>query len=378
LKVTEIHGYHLAYSPRVPLGNARTFIRKREFLALEVRTDTGLLGWGEVFSSPWAAAAIIRRDFAGLIQGRSPLDHGAIHAELIARLGYDKRGPSRMAISALDMALHDLAARALGVSIAQFLGGTVRREVPCYASGPFIREGAEPYGAYPQEIEALLERGFKAVKPRAGITPRADAEMALAVRELIGNDADFMVDINQGYTPSAARLAARLMEPARPLWIEEPVAPESLEGYRATADATACAIAGGEAIGSPAGFDAFLGAGAVAILQPDLGVCGGYTGYRKATALAEARDVAVMPHAFGTVINFYASLQMAAAQPVRRGGAWADFPFVEYDVTGNPLIDLCGVPVGANGTAALPDGPGLGVELLPKQLEPWVVDHWEV
>lgn len=283
-----------------------------------------------------------------------------------------------MAISALDLALHDLAARALGVSIAQLLGGVVRHEVPCYASGPFIREGAEPYGAYLQEIETLLARGFKAIKPRAGVTPRADAEMALAVRELIGSDADFMIDINQGYTPSAARLAAKLMEPARPLWIEEPVPPESLAGYQATAGATACSISGGEAIGSLAGFDALLRTGAVAILQPDLGVCGGYTGYRKVAALAEARDVPVMPHMFGTAINFYASLQMAAAQPVRKSGAWADYPFVEYDVTGNPLIDLCGVPVGANGMAALPDGPGLGVELLPKQLEPWVVENWEV
>ncbi|ALM81587.1 mandelate racemase/muconate lactonizing enzyme family protein [Bordetella sp. N] len=378
MKVTQINGYHLAYTPRVPLGNARTFMRKREFLALEVRTDNGLRGWGEVFSSPWAAAALIRQQFAPLVRGRSPLDYAAIQADLVPRIGYDKRGPAMMAISALDMALHDLAARAHGVSIAQLLGGAVRCELPCYASGPFIAEGVDPYRDYPREIDALLEQGFKAVKPRAGVSPQADAAMAHAVRAAIGADADFMLDMNQGYSPAAARLAAKLIEPSRPLWIEEPVPPENLDGYAAVAQAAACAVAGGEAIGSLAGFDAFLRTGAVGVLQPDLGVCGGFTGYRKVAALAEAREVAVMPHAFGTAINFLASLQVAATQAPSRGGAWTPYPFVEYDVTGNPLIALTGHPVQANGLARLPDGPGLGMDLTPDQFEPWTVESWRI
>ena len=378
LKVTQINGYHLAYTPRVPLGNARTFMRKREFLALEIRTDNGLRGWGEVFSSPWAAAALIQQQLGPLVCGRSALDHGAIYADLVPRIGYDKRGPAMMAISALDMALHDIAARAHGVGIAQMLGGAVRRELPCYASGPFIAEGDDPYGNYPREIESLLSQGFKAVKPRAGVSPQADAVMAQHVRALIGPDADFMLDMNQGYGTAAARLAASLIEPARPLWIEEPVAPENLDGYAAIAQATACAIAGGEAIGSLAGFDAFLRAGAVGVLQPDLGVCGGFTGYRKVAALAESRDIAVMPHAFGTAINFLASLQIAATQMPSRGGAWASYPFVEYDVTGNPLIALAGPAIQSNGCAALPDGPGLGMDFTPDQFEPWTVRHWRI
>lgn len=378
MKVTHINGYHLAYTPAVPLGNARTFMRKREFLALEIITDSGLRGWGEVFSSPWAAAALIRQQFGALVCGRSPLDYGAVYADLVPRIGYDKRGPAMMAISAIDMALHDIAARAQGVSIAQLLGGAVRHEVPCYASGPFIAEGDAPYRHYPREIEALLRQGFKAVKPRAGISPQADAAMAQQVRALIGPDADFMLDINQGYSTAAARLAARLIEPARPLWIEEPVGPENLEGYAATAQATACAIAGGEAIGSLAGFDGLLRTGAIGVLQPDLGVCGGFTGYRKAAALAESRDVAVMPHAFGTAINFLASLQVAATQMPARGGAWSSYPFVEYDVTGNPLIALTGHPVQGNGLATLPDGPGLGMDFTPEQFEPWTVQHWRI
>lgn len=378
MKITQINGYHLVYTPDVPLGNARTFMRKREFLALEILTDNGLRGWGEVFSSPWAAAALIRQQMAAHILDHCPLSPGAVFADLMTRIGYDKRGPAMMAISAIDMALHDLTAREYGVSIAQWLGGAVRTQLPCYASGPFIQEGERPYGAYPQQIDSLLARGFKAVKPRGGVNPRADAQMAHSVRERMGDDADFMIDINQGYAMPAARLAVHLMEPARPLWIEEPVHPEDLSGYRATADATSCAIAGGEAIGSLTGFEQFLRTGAVGVLQPDLGVCGGFTGYRKVAALAEASGVPVMPHAFGTIINFYASLQIAATQATARAGAWADYPWVEYDVTGNPLIELCPLALNGDGRVTLPDGPGLGIDLKPEAFSPWIVDRWQV
>src|SRR5690606_24480639 len=128
VKVTQINGYHLSFEPKVPLGNARTFIRTRQFLALEVKTDNGLTGWGEVFSSPWAAGALIERQMAAQVLGRSPLDHGEIYARLIANIGYDKRGPAMMAISALDLALHDLAAKFHGISVAPLLGGAVRTE----------------------------------------------------------------------------------------------------------------------------------------------------------------------------------------------------------------------------------------------------------
>ena len=378
MKVTQINGHHLAFEPVTPLGNARTFIRQRQFLVIEVKTDVGLTGWGEVFASPWAAAALIQRQMAPLVLGRSPLDHGEIHAGLLAGTGYDKRGPAMMAISALDLALHDLSARFHEISVAQLLGGAIRTEIPCYASGPFIREGADPYGHYATEIEAYLKRGFQAVKPRAGVSPRADGAMATQVRALLGDSLEFMVDINQGYSSATARQAARLMEPAQPLWIEEPVHPENLDGYCLAARSSAIPVAGGEAIGSLAGFQALLDTNALTVLQPDLTVCGGYTGYRKAAALAEARDIAVLPHSFGTAINFYASLQVAAATPTRHYGAGAAYPWIEYDVTDNPPLDLCGVQLTSRGTAVLPDGPGTGLALSADQLAPWTVSAWKV
>jgi D-galactarolactone cycloisomerase len=85
-----------------------------------------------------------------------------------------------------------------------------------------------------------------------------------------------------------------------------------------------------------------------------------------------------MPHMFGTVVNFYASLQMAALMPPRRAGALAPYPLIEYDSTGNPLLELLGCPVEADGQVTLPDRPGIGIDLQPEQLQPWTTEHWSV
>ncbi len=312
------------------------------------------------------------------ILSRSPLDYGDIYSRLVSQIGYDKRGPSMMAISAIDMALHDISARAFGISVAQLLGGVCRREIPCYASGPFIRENEQPYLHYISEIQGYLENGFKAAKPRAGLNPRADGAMASQIRQEFGDDLDFMIDINQGYSIGDARRAVNLLEDSRPLWIEEPLHPEDLNGYQALASATFCPIAGGEALGSLASVDAFLRISSPAILQPDLTVCGGYTGYRKAQSLADAREIPTLPHAFGTVVNFYASLQVAAATLPRGHDKTQAYPWVEYDPTGNPLIELFGLPTLNKGCITLPDEPGIGVQLTPSIIAPWVVEKWSI
>src|SRR6185503_4482721 len=271
MKITQISGYHLKYSPRVPLGNSRTFIRTREVLAIELKTDGGHSGWGEVFASPWAAAALIKSRFAGFVLGKSPGLFGRHYANMVDAVGYDRRGPAMMAISALDLALHDLAARARGQSVADMLGGAVRERIPAYASGPFIREGASPYEGFEAEAERHAKRGFRYIKPRAGVDPRADGKMVASLRKALGTEIGLMVDINQGYTARAALMAARHMEAADLLWMEEPVAPEDLPGYRAVAAASSIPIAGGEALANLAAYRDFVQTG-VGVLQPDMTV----------------------------------------------------------------------------------------------------------
>ena len=377
MKITEIRGFHLSFPLAEPQGNALTFFRKRDALLVQIVTDSGLSGWGEAGNSPHAAGAFIRTRLAALVLGQSPADFGRHYLTMCAALGYDRRGAGMMGISAIDMALHDLAARMYGISVATLLGGAVRGKLFAYASGPFFREGSDPYHAYDREAEGYLKKHFKALKPRAGFTPHADGAMAMGLRRMIGKDSALMVDINQGYTAHAAIQSATCMEEADLLWIEEPVQPEDIGGYQTVARAVPQAIAGGEALGNVRAFREFLAANTLAVLQPDLSVCGGYSGLREIAALARAYDVPVMPHVFGTTVNFHASMQMAAILEGKRGGGPAPYPFIEYDMMDNPLLQLCPPPpLDADGTLSVPDGPGTGLELSPQRLDPWIVGRW--
>jgi D-galactarolactone cycloisomerase len=171
-----------------------------------------------------------------------------------AAMHYDRRGAAAMAIAGLDMALHDAAAREQGVSVATMLGGTLRERVFAYASGPFISQDRDPYGRYLHETETYLRRNFRAVKPRYGVDPRLDGEMAMSLRRLLGPGKALMMDVNQGYSAYAAIESARRMEEANLLWLEEPVQPEDISGYQTVRRATNI----GEALGSMAAFRDFL------------------------------------------------------------------------------------------------------------------------
>ncbi len=379
MKVTSIRGYHVGFDCRPALGNASTFIRRRDMLLLQLVAEDGSVGWGEVFNSPFAASGFVKARLAPLVLGQSAAEPWRLFHAMLGTLGYDRRGAGMMAISGMDMALHDLAARARGISVARLLGGALRGSMPAYASGPFIAEGPDPYGAYPAQVEALLKRNFRAIKPRVGVAPRRDGAVMQAMRAQVGEDIGLMVDINQGYTVGPAIECARRMEEAGLLWIEEPLQPEDINGYRMVAQAAPCAIAGGEALGSLAAFRDFLAAGTFGVLQPDMGVCGGFSGFRRIAALADAYDLPVMPHVFGSLVNAYAALQMGALLPERRGGAPMPYPFIEVDVTPNPLLTLLGpMDPGPDGTIAVPEAPGLGFDLAPERLAPWLTDQWRL
>jgi D-galactarolactone cycloisomerase len=186
-----------------------------------------------------------------------------------------------------------------------------------------------------------------------------------------------MVDINQGYTAGAAVMAAAEMQGAGLLWIEEPVMPDDLAGYRAVASATPTPIAGGEALASLSAYREFVQTG-VSVLQPDMTVCGGFSGFRAISHFAAAHDLPVMPHIFSSAINLYASVQMASLLAPRNAGAVDPYPLIEFDATDNPLIELAGFPVSKDGTITLPEGNGIGVDIKPSMLEPWTVERWSL
>ncbi len=379
MKITQIRGYHLRCTLGEPIGNAVTFFDSKEALLVEVLTDAGIAGWGEAWSSPITAAAYIRQRLAPLVLGQDPTATGRLWRMMAGTAGYDRRGSAMMATAAMDIALHDIAAKARGVPVSALLGGALRNRATAYASGPFMKPGGHPYRAFPAQVEAWARQGFRAFKPRGGFSPHEDGAMMLGLRRQLGPEAALMLDFNQGYTAGAAIQAARRLQDAELLWLEEPVGPEDTAGYRAVAEAAPMAIAGGEALASLAGFRDFVIAGAMGILQPDLAVCGGFSGVMRVASLAEAFDLPVVPHVWGAVVNYHAALQLVAVLPGCRAGGAASLPFIEVDVTENPLLDMLGKPKPDDaGTIAIPDHPGLGLDLSVDQLAPWIIDRWTV
>lgn len=359
------------------MGNSRQFHERWTAVLVEVGTDTGLTGWGENTAAPFAVAAHVRNVLAPILLGQNGALPLPLYRRMQATLGYDKRGPAQMAIGAVDMALWDLAGKARSLPVSALLGGKVRSSITAYASGPFMTKGPDPYAEYEAEVERYLGDNFRAFKLRSGYRPREDAAAIARIRRLIGEDLPLMVDINQGYTiPAALELADRAAE-SRLMWMEEPLTPDDLPGYRRLAQTIDVPLAGGESLAGLAVYRDFLGERTFEVLQPDLSVCGGFTCGAQIAHLAEAHEVPVVPHIFGTAINFFASLQFAATLPdvrVRNGMA---YPFFEYDPYHNPLRTLCGEwPVSGDGTVAVPDAPGIGVVPALEDLEPYVLDHW--
>jgi len=379
MKIVEVRGYRLRYVLPEPVGNSLKLFRDRDAFLIEVIGDTGIRGWGEVLVSPDAASTYIRTTLAPILLGENPRETGRLWRQMVDRAGFDRRGVAIMSSGGVDIALHDLAARDLGIPLSALLGGAVRKQVLAYASGPFFKPDGHPYRNYEREVEGHLKAGFTAIKPRAGLAPREDGKMARALRSLVGPDASLMMDFNQGYTAPAAIESAHRMREADLLWIEEPVQPEDIVAYQNVIRAVPVAVAGGEAWASLSAFRDFITQNAVSIVQPDLAFCGGFTGFQCIQALAEAFDIPVVPHVWGTTVNFHAALHVNAVLPAYRGGARMPFPFMEYDVSPNPFFHELGIPpLNADGTITIPDEPGLGLTLSGESLQPWLIDHWSV
>ena len=186
MKVSAIRLHHLSAPLTELMGNALTFFQKRDALLVEVIGSDGTTGWGEAGgSAPAPVAAAIAATFAPVILGQDPAQTGRLWHAMRHAAGHYRQGVHSIAIAALDMALHDLAARARGVPVSTLLGGAIRSRIMAYASGPFFRPDGHPYRQFPQDVEAYARIGFRAFKLRIGFNPADDAAVVAKVRDII-------------------------------------------------------------------------------------------------------------------------------------------------------------------------------------------------
>ena len=206
---------------------------------------------------------------------------------------------------------------------------------------------------------------------KVGYSPNDDVKHVRAVRAAIGPDVALMIDANHAYRRDEARALCRALADYDVAWFEEPVSPEDYAGYAELRRSAAIPIAGGECEYLVHGFKRLFAAGAVDIAQPDICAAGGLTEVERIVALARAEHVAVTPHCWGTGIAFAAALHLAATLDVTPGRLHGTELPLEMDRTENPLRDQLTLPrfEVRDGAVALPDTPGLGVDVDPATLE---------
>ena len=244
-----------------------------------------------------AAASVVTDVLAGLIRGRSALDiAGASEAMARAVRNIGRPGVAATAISAVDVALWDLKARLLGVSVTDLLG-RVREHVPVYGSGGFTSYDDQQTR---DQLAGWLAGGIGRVKIKIGESwggnEQRDLERVALAREVIGPDRELYVDANGGYTAGQAVRVGRRLADHGVTWFEEPVSSQDLAGLAAVRRQVTMDVAAGEYSWSLADSAALIGAGAVDCLQLDVTRCGGITEFVRGAALAAAHNLEVSAH----------------------------------------------------------------------------------
>lgn len=357
-----------------PLWRIRaTYPASLEAVIVRLTTDTGIVGWGEAHtpSAPEASKAVIDTVFAPVILGSDPFDIQPIWETLFAtqHLRGHTAGFQMEALSAIDIALWDILGKALRVPIAHLLGGQIRAHIPVYASSlPRVPVAGAERGleALVAQTQALVAAGYRTIKVKLGANLDHDRAILRALRAAVGPEIAFAVDVNGAYDLPLAKAAGRMMHEEGVIWLEEPLMPEDLRGYRHLAAMLEIRVAAGECLCNRWVSNDFLAAGALGLIQPDVSRAGGISESKRISDLAEIYNVPFAPHvSIGTAIYMAASLQWAAAGPNLLICEWP----LEGSVVGD---DILAEPFDfADGAVHVPQQPGLGIVIDEAALRRW-------
>jgi galactonate dehydratase len=333
------------------------------WLFLKITTDDGLIGWGEASLEGHAEAVegalVSLRD---RLLGADP-DRIEDAWQIAYRGGFYRGGPVlSSAASGVDQALWDIKGKRLGVPVWQLLGGRVRDKIEVYS---WI--GGDGLGPLVDAARQRLSQGFRAIKMNG--TPEMkwlDSSHALdsvlervaLVKEL---GLEVAIDFHGRLHKAMAKQLACALEPLKPLFIEEPLLSENIEGLRQISQLTSIPIALGERLYSRWDFKEFLSQGIVDIVQPDPSHAGGISECRRIAAAAEAYDVGFAPHCPLGPLAFATCLQLGATTP---NFMIEEMPIgVHYNEGADLLTYIKNKDVFAiaEGHVSIPAGPGLGV-----------------
>jgi len=326
-----------------------------------VLTDEDLYGAGSVFAGEDLVRAALGV-LEPLYRGENALEPERVSEKLHQHTFWLGRGGSiTHAISGIDIALWDILGKATGQPVGRLLGGRYRERVRPYAS--VLMQEPEALADY---LLRFREQGFGAFKmgwgPFGRVSHDLDEAIVAAAREAVGDDTLLMVDAggSDAFWPHGLKWALRtadMLADYDVYWFEEPLKPDALADYQRLREAAPLPIAGGEVLTRRQSFQPWLQGGALDIVQPDVTKVGGISEERRIAWMAQENGVRFIPHGWNTALGLAADLQLASAFP--------ETDLVEY-ITGSPYVDEIvagGWHLDVDGMLAIPEAPGLGVEL---------------
>ncbi len=337
------------------------------YLFLRVHTDAGLTGYGECGAWGYQEATVaVLKQMEKMIVGLDPMRIEFIYNALWRNLHF--RGSiTQAALSGIDIALWDLKGKAYGVPIYELLGGKTRDKIRIY-----VNARGKDAQSLADAGKKLVDSGFTAFRFSIGhpenedgrcgesfsaLVHRVAGSMKL-IRETVGWDVDVSIENHRGLRPAEAIELGRAVAPYRPHFFEDPI-PDNLEAMRTVIDECVVPVATGERFIHPMEFDSLMTTTKVRYIRPDMCVCGGITAGKKIAAEAEQRGVYVIPHNPLGPISTAACLQLDAVIP--------NFEIQEYPMANGVcrLDKEMKYPFETeNGYIKVPDGPGLGIELI--------------
>jgi D-galactarolactone cycloisomerase len=365
LRIVDVRTYVLDAPLSEPFAYSQAWYERRGAMLVEIVGEDGNSGWGEAFGPPRLTAPIVRH-YRPLLIGADAMATEAIWQALYNMLrDHGQKGLPIEALSAVDIALWDLKGRHLGLPVHRLMGGPLRSRVQAYATGFYRKRNGNPMEYLIAEARQRVSDGFTGLKLKLGFGLEQDVRLCRAVRDAVGSGVAIMVDANHAYDATAAIRLGRSIQDLDIAWFEEPVPPEDLAGYRDVRAALEIPIAGGEAEFTRWGFRALVQGRCMDILQPDVCAAGGISECKKIADMASAFGMRVNPHVWGTGIGLAASLQLLATLPHNPPGLLPLEPLLEFDQSEHPIrmaVLECPI-VQESGWVAVPQGPGLGVNI---------------
>ena len=366
MKITDITTTELFYPLAKPWQDGTTpppGLSGRGQLFVHIHTDEGVEGLGIGQASP-GVRQVVETGLKGVLIGQDPFHIERLWNDMFWQVrAYGRKGVAFCALSAVDIGLWDVKAKALGLPLYKLLG-PYTESAPIYGSGGWTNLDPEDLVA---EMMGYVEPGMNRVKMKVGKdfgrSEREDIQRLAAVRKAVGDDVAVYIDANNGYYPKQAIYMAREFEQFQVGWFEEPTLADDIPGLAEIRRAIDIPVASGEHEYTKYGFRELIAGGGVDIAQPDVGRVGGVTEWMKAAHLAHAFNLPVAPHAVQLV-----HLHVCCATP--------NLKVVEY-LVGAERVDqvwYTEFPEPKDGMwSPYPDRPGLGLELDPHAVEKYAV-----